>query len=202
MNKIGVKEDDIEYFISDVNRCKDIGLSAENVAVYLQDLLEFSKTSSTTIIPISRIDDYLREKMEQKTKLEQQIKGLRQQMEDLDSERSAIKNLRDEALQEQKMTASDLQWYSGLKAELGGYGIPVDHISRLAKAVRGIREQDYDVNRIVTEFSNLELLAIKKNNLQQYVRNLEARLAILNQQFNESELKLNYHNEAISKYTQ
>jgi hypothetical protein len=36
MNKIGVKEDDIEYFISDIyNRCKDIGLSAENVAIYL-----------------------------------------------------------------------------------------------------------------------------------------------------------------------
>ena len=76
MNKIGVKEDDIEYFILDVyNRCKDIGLSVENVAVYLQDLLEFSKTS--TIIPISRIEDYLREKIEQKTKLEQQIEGLR-----------------------------------------------------------------------------------------------------------------------------
>jgi hypothetical protein len=44
MNNIGVKEDDIEYFISDIyNRCKDIGLSAENVAIYLQDLLEFSR---------------------------------------------------------------------------------------------------------------------------------------------------------------
>ena len=100
------------------------------------------------------------------------------------------------------MTASDLQWYSDLKAELGGYGIQVDDISRLAKAVRGIREQDYDVNRVVTEFSNLEVLAVKKNNLQRYVWTLEARLAILNQQCSESELKLNFHNEAISKYTQ
>jgi hypothetical protein len=42
------------------------------------------------------------------------------------------------------MIASDLQWYSDLKAELGGYGIPVEDISRLAKTVSGIREQDYD----------------------------------------------------------
>ena len=81
MNNIGVKEDDIEYFISDIyNRCKDIGLSAENVAIYLQDLLEFSRTTSP--IPISRIDDYLREKMEQKTVLERQMEGPRQHVED------------------------------------------------------------------------------------------------------------------------
>jgi hypothetical protein len=35
MNKIGVKEDNIEHFISDIyNRCKDIGISAENVSIY------------------------------------------------------------------------------------------------------------------------------------------------------------------------
>jgi hypothetical protein len=49
------------------------------------------------------------------------------------------------------MIASDLRWYSDLKAELGGYGIPVEDIgipvediSRLAKTVSGIREQDYE----------------------------------------------------------
>src|SRR3954465_1598059 len=155
MNKIGVKEDDIEYFISDIyNRCKDIGISAENVAIHLQNLLEFSRTTSP--IPISGIDDYQGKKMEQKTGLERQMECLRQQVEDLDSKRSAIKNLPVEPLQQQKMTTSDLQWYSDLKAELGRYGIPVEDISRLAKTVRGIREQDYDANRVVTEFSNLE----------------------------------------------
>lgn len=94
--------------------------------------------------------------MEQKTGLERQMEGLRQQVEDLDSERSAIKNLRVEALQQQKNDCLRLQWYSDLKAELGGYGIPVEDISRLAKTVSGIREQNYDANRVVTEFSNLE----------------------------------------------
>lgn len=43
MNKIGVKEDEIKYFITDIlNRCNDIGFSAQNVAIYLQDVLEFS----------------------------------------------------------------------------------------------------------------------------------------------------------------
>jgi hypothetical protein len=64
-NKIGVKEYNIEYFISDIyNHCKDIGISAENVAIHSQDLLEFSRTTSP--MPISRIDDYPREKWSRK----------------------------------------------------------------------------------------------------------------------------------------
>jgi hypothetical protein len=43
------------------------------------------------------------------------------------------------------MTAADLKWYSNLKAELRKYGIPVDDISKFAKAVNGIREYGYDV---------------------------------------------------------
>src|ERR671937_1539387 len=79
LNKIGVKEDDIEYFISDVyNRCKDIGLSGENIAFYLQDLFEFSRTTGgTSILPISKIEDYLREKTEQKRELGQEIEDLK-----------------------------------------------------------------------------------------------------------------------------
>jgi hypothetical protein len=37
-----------------------------------------------------------------------------------------------------KKTASDLQWYSGLKPELVGQGIPVDDISKLRKTIHGL----------------------------------------------------------------
>lgn len=138
MNKIGVKEDEIEYFITDIlNRCNNVGFSAQNVAIYLQDVLEFS---TNTKIPISKIEDYLKEKARQNRELEQQIEDLKQQIQELDSEWFASKKLLDEAIQKQRMTASDLQWYSDLKTELGGYGIPVDDISKLRKTVNGIRD--------------------------------------------------------------
>lgn len=37
-----------------------------------------------------------------------------------------------------KKNASDLQWHSGLKAELVGQGIPVDDISKLRKTIHGL----------------------------------------------------------------
>jgi prefoldin subunit 5 len=205
MSKIGVNEDDIDYFISDIyNKCKDIGLSAENIAVYLQDLLEFSRSnSSMPILPISNVGDYLREKTEQRIELEKQIEGLKQQIQQIEYDKFTIEKLRDDALQQQKMIASDLKWYSDLRSELGSkYGIPVEDILKFAKIVHGIREYGYDVGKVVNEFSNLEVLRIQKKDLQQSVQKLEARFTDLIQQCSKAEATLNIHTQTISKYTQ
>ena len=71
-----------------------------------------------SILPISKIADYLREKTEEKIELENQIEDLKQEIQELNSERSASKKLRDDALQQQKTTASDIQWYLDLKGKL------------------------------------------------------------------------------------
>jgi hypothetical protein len=44
MSRIGVKEDNIEPFITDIyNRCKDLGMSPDRIADHLKDLIDFSK---------------------------------------------------------------------------------------------------------------------------------------------------------------
>jgi predicted nucleic acid-binding Zn-ribbon protein len=204
MSKIGVDEDNIEYFISDIyNKCSNIGLSAENIAIYLQDLLEFSSSSIMPILPISKVGDYLREKTEQKIELENQIEGLKLQIQQIGYDKFTIEKLRDDALQQQKMIASDLKWYSDLRSELGSkYGIPIEDISKFAKIVHGIREYGYDVGKVVNEFSNLEALRIQNKDLQQSVQKLEARFTYLIQQCSKAEATLNIHTQTISKYTQ
>ena len=100
------------------------------------------------------------------------------------------------------MTASDLQWYSDLKAQLGSkYGIPVDDISIFAKIVDGIKQNGYDLDKVLNEFSNLKVLELKQNSLQQNVPALEVKLANLNYQCNMAEATLNVNTETISKYT-
>jgi hypothetical protein len=84
MLKIGVKEDSFESFISDVyNRCKDIGLSPQNIASHLTDLLEFSKT-----VPLSKISDYVKEKTSEKGNLEEKIEDLEVLVENFQEEAS------------------------------------------------------------------------------------------------------------------
>ena len=72
MLRIGVQGRGFQSFILDVyNRCKNIGLSPENICSYLADLLEFSKTVS-----LSKIPDYIKEKKNEKVKLEEEIENL------------------------------------------------------------------------------------------------------------------------------
>jgi hypothetical protein len=66
MSKIGVKEDNIEPFITDIyNRCRDLGISPENIADHLKDLFEFSKTT----IPLLQIPNYIKQKTDEKRNL-------------------------------------------------------------------------------------------------------------------------------------
>ncbi|HET7283844.1 MAG TPA: hypothetical protein VFI70_04095 [Nitrososphaeraceae archaeon] len=112
----------------------------------------------------------------------------------------ASKKLRDDALQQQKMTAFDLQGYSDLKAHLSKHMIPVHDVAKFAKTVEGIRKYGYDVNNVVSEFSNLEILKLKQNNLQENVQSLEIKLANLRRECFSRELELSSHNETISKH--
>ena len=51
------------------------------------------------------------------------------------------------------------------------------------------------------QFSNLKVLELRPNGLQQNVQALEAKLANLNYQCNMAEATLNVNTETISKYT-
>ena len=140
MINLGVKENGFEPFILEIyNRCKDLGLTPENIASHLKDLLDFSTTDA---IPFSQIRNYVKQKADEKEKLEQEIKKLEWKIEMLTLEQSDRQFLRDQAFQDEKMTAADLRRYSNLKAELGKYDIPVDDISKFAKAVNGIESLD------------------------------------------------------------
>jgi hypothetical protein len=105
-------------------------------------------------------------------------------------------------LLQQKTTTSDIQWYLDLKRKLQSeYGIPLEDISKFAKAVNGIKQYGYDVSKVVNEFSNFEFLKLKMNTLQQDIQTLETKLASLNKQCYMTEVKVLFHNEAISNYT-
>jgi hypothetical protein len=60
---------------------------------------------------------------------------MRTQIQTLKQEKSDSEELRNTSLENQRLTASELKWYSELKAELQKYGIPIQDISLFAKAV-------------------------------------------------------------------
>jgi hypothetical protein len=198
MINLGVKEDSIQEFILDVyNRCKDLGLSSENIANHLRDMLGFSKTGA---ISLSGLSDYVKQMAEEKGNLEIQKGRLKQQIETLEHEKSDSEANTEIALKNEKMTATELKWYSDLKAELGKYGVPIDDASKLAPIVNGISQYSYEVDKVLHAFSDVNSLAAQHKLYQGLVQELENKVNSLKLQCSLLEQIANSHNQSTSIY--
>ena len=200
MEGLGVKEDEFESFILDgYNRCVDLGVSPENIASHLRDLMEFSKSN---IIPLPKISDYIEQKAEVKKKLEQEIQKLEGQIETLKKEKSISEDLRNAALDDERTTADDLKWYSGIRAELRDYHIPVDDLSFFVNIMRNIKHYGYDLKEVISEFSNLKNLEYKQRVFTEAASNLEVRVGTLIRTCNDLEQRIIFHRQTLSVYNE
>ena len=159
--KLGVKEEEeLESFILDnYNRCIDLGLSSENIALHIKDLLEFSKTNSNNnnkIIPLSQIPQFIQQKADENKRLVEEIQTLKSQIKTLNEEKSNSEHSRESALHKEHMTAAELKSYSDLKQELGRYGVPIYDVPKFAKVFREISQKGYDVGQVIEEYSNID----------------------------------------------
>ena len=196
MLRIGVKEDSFQSFILDVyNRCKDVGLSPQNIALHMADLLELSKT-----VPLSKISDYVKEKTNEKRKLEEETEKLKAQIQTLRAQKEDAELIRDQALEDARITSFRLKWYTDLSEELRKYGIPVHDISKLVKLVDNIRQFEYDVEKVTNEFSNLEHLRLERKSLQESIVSLENTNRNLEEQRAGNEVFVNNHRQLINVY--
>jgi hypothetical protein len=198
MIKLGVDDEEFESFISDIyDKCKRLDLQPDKIAYYIGELLTFSKD-----IPLSQIPDYIKQKTNDKSKLKKNIEGLQEKINQLEEERLLAEELRNASLENERIAASELKWCSDLKTELKKYGIPIENVSFFARAIHGLGQYDYDVDKIISEFSDLENL---KNQFQLYrdmIPVLENKFANLNGQCNLLEQTINSHRQTLSVYDQ
>jgi hypothetical protein len=113
-------------------------------------------------------------------------------------QKSNSESVRDQALHDERMTATELKSFSDIKAELRKYGIPVDDIPKFAKAVNGLRQYGYDVVKIISEFSDHESHVTRHQMLERNVKMLKSELNYLSQQCSFSQNILNSHIPTIS----
>ena len=198
MNRMGVGNDQLKSFLSDVyKRSVDLGLTPQNIASYLGDLLEFSNT-----LVFSQIPAYLEQKKQEKDQLEKKVQELKDDSELLQKQNSDREKALDMAKADYNITVEQLEWYSALKEELTKYGIPIDDISHLAKMVEGVRELGYDPVKITNKISNLELLRNEYKNLQSWVSKVKNEIDDLNQTRSVLEHLIQSHNQTLSIYNQ
>lgn len=198
MNRVGVGNDHLQSFLSEVyKRVVDLGLTPQNIAFYLRDLLEFSNT-----LVFSQIPAYLEQKKQEKDRLEKEVQELKVDIELLQMQKSDWDSLRNMALADYKTTTQQLKWYSGLKEELTKYGIPVDDVSYLAKVMDGVRTLGYDPVKFTNEISNLEVLRSQYKSYQSWIPNVKNELDGLNQTRTALEQLIQSHKQTLFIYNE
>jgi hypothetical protein len=196
MIKLGVNEQEFEYFISQIyNDSKKLDLQPDKIAYYLDELLKFSKD-----IPLSQIPYYIKQKTNEKSKLEKDIEELQEKTKQLEQERLASEELNNASLENGSRTASILAWYLKLKTELDRYKIPLEDVVLFAKAVRGLGEYGYDVDKIIAEFSELDFLKSQILFFRNINRGLENKNLKLNEECTSLEQTVNFYRQRISAY--
>src|SRR5215212_4738558 len=156
MKKLGVNENQFKSFIDEVYEyCfQRLGLTPEDIASNLKELVKLSKD-----IPLAKLSEHIEEKKNEIIKLKEYIQTLRERKETLEMETSLAEDLRNAALENERITYAEAREYSNLKAELRRYGLDIHKdIPKFAKVVNSIRNYGYNVNQVLSIFEDLQSL--------------------------------------------
>src|SRR5215217_4970760 len=83
LKKYGIKDDEsqekVPYFLNEIyTRCREVGLTPQQVFDYIGDILKFSSE-----IPISEIAKFLKKRIEEKEELESEVQALSRKRDEL-----------------------------------------------------------------------------------------------------------------------
>jgi hypothetical protein len=198
MRELGVTEDNFRSFILDVyNRCKDDGLSSEEFAELIKDMVEFSEANA---VPLSEISEHIRQKGNEKNRLEEEIRDLRAEQKALENEKVASVQRRDTALHEENMTRAEIESYSDLREELKSLGLYIDDLSKFTNVVHGISQMGYDVGKVVNEFSDLDSMREDYCYYKAEIPNMKVKYNGLKNRRSSLEQTINSHSQTLSVF--
>jgi hypothetical protein len=144
-------------------------LTPEDIASNLKELVKLSKD-----IPIAKIPEYIEKKKNEIIKLKEHIQTLRERKETLEMETSIAKELRDFDLKDAKTTSAEVKEYSNLKTELRRYGLSIEEdIPKFVQLVHEIKQHGYDVNKILSDYSDQDIMEIKRDLLSDELNGLK-----------------------------
>ena len=179
-------------------------MTSDKIGSYLEDLVEFSDEDDNGGNPIklSEISQYIEQRKNEKKAVKQDIQNLQKQKKISEEEASAANDLRDAAFENAKVTVAELREYSKFKTELGKYGLSVDVDTRkLVRVIYGVKQRnEYDVGKILSEFSDIEFMQEKRDMLSKLVRALEDKIVDLRNQYSFLESQVNLHSQRLYVY--
>jgi hypothetical protein len=193
MLKSGVHEDDFNHFINEIyQKCELIEISADQISVYLSEIVKLSKV----VFP-SQIPDYLERRREEIEKTDQELSEKNQNLQYVNNQITAVHNRLNKRLEDENITSETIQWINMTKRELESNGIRGNEIDSFIQCIKGIKSLNYDVKKVLEKYSEHESLDIsiesQKHILEKIRKDIETakfELSFLNPRINAHRLKL------------
>jgi hypothetical protein len=139
----GVSEDQIESFIGKVSTAADI--PPENIIQCVNQLYEISKSES---IPLDQVSSYIREKLEEKQRIDEDIKAA------------------DTVLQSKNMSIQAINEHLQLNEKLKEHGLSTHNIDEFLNLVLNAKRYGFEPKKIVGKLRAIQRLEKKEKKLE------------------------------------
>ena len=192
INNLGAQEEEnIESFLTQIHKlCTSKNIPPEVIVNISQQIVALGET-----IPFSQMPEYIQQKIEEKQRLEQEIKTLRKT-------KLSAQNECDEALRSSSITIHTLHEYMRLRESLlEEYGLSIDDndtLPKLINVISNLKHSGYDAKTITKNLSNINSLQTREKELQSQVDAIEVRLKRAEQDYSSTEEKLASSKEALA----
>jgi hypothetical protein len=156
IKKSGTNEDQIESFI--INCMSGAGvevLPPEKIVDLVNQLFNISKSES---IALEKVPDYIQQKLQQKQKLDEQIK-----------EAEAV-------LQRKNVSIEAIDEYIHLNEELSKHGLSTKHTNKLLNVIKNVEQEGYDTKKIVAKAMSIKSLKDSEKHLRNNCEMLAERI--------------------------
>jgi hypothetical protein len=130
----GTAEEDIESFVTNISID---GASTEKVIALVNQLYDVSKEES---IPLDQVTGYIKEKLEQKQRIDEDVKAA------------------DSLLQGKNMSIETIDEHEKLNEKLNEYNLSILDIDKLVNVLVNVKENGFDYKKVVGKLRKIKRL--------------------------------------------
>ena len=197
--KYGINQDDdqegVIYFLKEIYiKCQEVGLTPQQIFVYITDILIFSSE-----ISLSQIPQFMKKRIEEK-------EGLERDVQNLTKNRDELVNIIEEKKQEiqslSKFVETKTKTYRMFmlaKSSLAQYGIVMDDIDRFITSFVALSKENYNPSQMLAKITNYDNLEKDSAYYKEEVNRKKDELDKLNLEVTVQETKLSYFKIKIDK---
>jgi hypothetical protein len=198
MQRFGINEEQFEYFMAEIyNKCQILEFSPNQIGEYLKETVNLSNT----VFP-SQIPNYINTKKREIENLKEQTENMQKTISELNNKKLTVEKEIKSLIESNNTIREAIKWYDDVIKELKNNGIPIDNTAFFIQCLKSIKNEGYDVNKVIIKYSesiylneSIEIQKATKQSVLQEIDDLENHKKFLDGQINQYLLKISKINE-------